>query len=265
MAQPKSRSQKRKAGGPETPPALQIGSTDDDRVIFMLIDWKSEQSIRNHIPVLHGLGQINKIPKVWLAIDDNPRGIVLRAKLWRCLSKKEQEDQTEKMQKVNKNAQQMKQLKGNLDVLEVCRKELLQGDAKWDDTAEEPTTFIDSLTDQRLRAAAGANTMSIIAADIKGFFAKRGLAPDTNQSQKKSRTTATPPPTTTNTTTPALPPPQPPQVTAEENQDPNPGIGNAEMSGGPTILFTTRASDPALRIAEAEQVEKSAVLPASGV
>jgi hypothetical protein len=47
---------------------------------------------------------------------------LLRAELWRRLSKKEQEDQVETMKKVTKNMQQSKHLKGNLDVIEVYRK-----------------------------------------------------------------------------------------------------------------------------------------------
>lgn len=237
-------------------------------MLFMLIDWNSTQSIRNYIPRPRGSDQIDLIPKAWLALDDNPRGIVLRAKLWRCLSKKEQQEQTKKMQLVNKNTQQMKRLKGNLDMLQAYRKDLIEGDTEWDDIAEEPTEFLDSLSGQRLRAAAGASPMAIITADIKDY-ATRLLSLDPEyEKQKKSRTTATRPQATAtsndeepphdNSTTPTLPPPEPPQVTGEENRHPNASADNEETSGGPTVLFTSRASDAALRNAEAEQVEQSA-------
>jgi len=211
MAKSKSRSKKRKAGGPQTPPPLRIGSSDDDRVLFLLIDWRSEQSIRNHIPVPDGFDQINLVPKAWLALDANPRGIVFRAKLWRCLSKEEQEEQAEKAKIIGKNTQQMKKLKGNLDMLETTRRELIEGDATWEEVAEEPTEFLDSLPEQRLRAAAGATAMEIIVSSIKTFSVQRvlGTEQQTTSSTETETATSDDDNAPDNTTTPIAPPLEP--------------------------------------------------------
>jgi hypothetical protein len=73
MSQPKSKPYKRKAAGaPKTPPPLSIGSEDQDHVLFRIIDWKSELSIRNNIPAPSGVDLIKQITKSWLALDDNP-------------------------------------------------------------------------------------------------------------------------------------------------------------------------------------------------
>ena len=254
---------------------------EEDRVLFMLIDWKTELSVRNHVPNVTK-GQVNQIPKAWLAFDDNPRGIILRSKLWRCLTPEEQKEQVKKMQMVTKNTQQMNYLKGNLDMLEVQCKDVIEGGSEWNEIAEdEPTSFFASVLNRPLRTS---NPLDIVGADMVQHFNKHGISSD---SQKKSRpsTTNTAPSTSTAMTTASnncvndrnnnasqQPPPPPAndtamtnacsapsQVTPLGNLDSNAEAGDdddddVESGTG----HVTRASDQAARNMAADQAEKSA-------
>ena len=94
MSKARPRIKKRKSEKPDPVPILELGDSSADRFTFLLTDFNLTQSVKQYIPLVPGCGKKDAVPLIWRGLDDNPRNVILRIKVWRLLSEDEQKEQT---------------------------------------------------------------------------------------------------------------------------------------------------------------------------